>query len=162
MSSQVLSGQQLGVRAFVALLQAHAGTTRSLNAQLLGDHDLTINDYEVLLRLSRAPDQRLRRVDLAAEVLLSPSGITRLLDGLERAGLVERASCSSDRRVVYAVITDAGLEKIKAAAATHLVQVEEHFAARLDDEQLETVAGLLSQLAGQGVEDESCEPGADS
>jgi DNA-binding MarR family transcriptional regulator len=159
MSSQVLSDQQLGVRAFVALVQAHAGTTRSLNAQLLSDHDLTINDYEVLLRLSRAPDHRLRRVDLAEQVLLSPSGITRLLDGLERAGLVERASCSSDRRVVYAVLTDAGLEKLEAASVTHRVQVQEHFAARLDDEQLVAVAGLLSQLAGQGVDESDCEPG---
>lgn len=159
MSSQVLSDQQLGIRAFVALVQAHAGTTRALNAQLLADHGLTINDYEVLLRLSRAPDRRMRRVDLAEEVLLSPSGITRLLDGLERASLVERAACASDRRVVYAVLTDTGREKLEEASATHRVQVQEHFAARLDDDQLATFAGLLAQLAGSGVESTDCEPG---
>ena len=87
-------------------MRAHAGATRALNAQLLADHGLTINDYEVLLRLARAPDRRMRRVDLAEEVLLTASGITRLLDGLEKAGSVERGTCDSDRRVVYAVLTE--------------------------------------------------------
>src|SRR5438094_27259 len=103
--SQVLSEQSSAVRAFVALVRAHAAAIRELNAQLARDHGLTINDYEVLLRLARAPDQRMRRVDLANEVLLTASGITRLLDGLEKSGLVERGSCDTDRRVVYAVLT---------------------------------------------------------
>ena len=84
--SQVLSEQSLGVRAFVALVRAHSSATRRLSAQLTADHGLTISDYEVLLRLARAPDRRLRRVDLAEQVLLTASGITRLLDGLEQAG----------------------------------------------------------------------------
>ena len=88
--SQVLSEQSSG-RAFVALVRAHSSATRQLSAQLTADHGLTISDYEVLLRLARAPDRRLRRVDLAEQVLLTASGITRLLDGLERSGLVERA-----------------------------------------------------------------------
>jgi DNA-binding MarR family transcriptional regulator len=158
MSSQVLSDQSTAVRAFIALVQAHAGTTRSLSAQLQRDHGLAINDYEVLLRLSRAPDRRLRRVDLAEQVLLTPSGITRLLDGLERAGLVERAACASDRRVVYAVITDAGLDRLRAASETHVGQIEDFFAARVDTEQQQTLAGLLEQLAGQAVDDTACEP----
>jgi DNA-binding MarR family transcriptional regulator len=157
MSSQVLTDQAGGVRTFVALVQAHAGATRLLNAQLVADHGLTINDYEVLLRLSRAPDRRMRRVDLAGEVLLTASGITRLLDGLERAGLVERAACASDRRVVYAVITEAGLFKLKAASATHVPQVEGLFTSRLDPEQLDALAALLEQLGGESDE-LSCEP----
>ena len=157
MSSQVLTDQANGVRVFVALVQAHAGTTRSLNSQLLADHGLTINDYEVLLRLARASDRRMRRVDLANEVLLTASGVTRLLDGLERAGLVERATCDSDRRVVYAVITEAGLEKLRAASDTHVAQIEALFSSRLDAGQLETIAALLSRLSGQSVDDDLCE-----
>lgn len=157
MSSQVLIDQANGVRAFVALVQAHAGTTRALNSQLLVDHGLTINDYEVLLRLARASDRRMRRVDLANEVLLTASGVTRLLDGLERAGFVDRATCDSDRRVVYAVITEAGLEKLRAASATHVAQVEALFSSRLDAGQLETIAALLSRLGGQSSDEDLCE-----
>src|ERR671937_237309 len=121
--SQVLSEQSSAVRAFAALVRAHAAAIRQLNAQLTRDHGLTINDYEVLLRLARAPDRRMRRVDLAGEVLLTASGITRLLDGLEQAGFVERASCDSDRRVVYAVLTDDGLDKLRTASKTHVAQI---------------------------------------
>ena len=158
MSSQVLTDQSAAVRAFIALIQAHATTTRSLSAQLLADHGLTLNDYEVLLRLSRAPDRRLRRVDLAEEVVLTPSGITRLLDGLERAGLVERAACASDRRVVYAVITDAGLDTLRTASATHVAQIEEFFGARLDPERQHAAADILERLCGQVVDDTACSP----
>jgi DNA-binding MarR family transcriptional regulator len=153
-----LTDQSVAVRAFVALVQAHATTTRSLSAQLLGDHGLTLNDYEVLLRLSRAPDRRLRRVDLAEEVLLTPSGITRLLDGLERAGLVERAACASDRRVVYAVLTDAGLDKLRTASTTHVAQIEEFFAARLDPEEQQAAADMFERICGQVVDETACGP----
>ena len=80
-------------RAWVALLRAHATLTREMDANLQAEHQLTINDYEVLLALARAPERKMRRVDLAGQVLLTQSGITRLLQGLERAGLVERADC---------------------------------------------------------------------
>ena len=146
MPSQLLSKQSLAVETFAALIRAHAAATRRLNAQLVADHGLTINDYEVLIRLARAPDRRMRRVDLAAEVLLTPSGITRLLDGLERSGQVERASCDSDRRVVYAVLTDAGLEKLYEARSSHFAQIDDHFAQRLDEEELTAILGLLSKL----------------
>ena len=147
MSSQVLSEQALGVQAFAALLRAHASATRQLNAQLTVEHGLTLSDYEVLLRLSRAPDRRLRRVDLAEQVLLTASGVTRLLDGLERCGYVERGSCDSDRRVVYAVLTDVGAAKLDEASASHLPQIEGLFAARYDTEEIEGLASLLVKLA---------------
>ena len=147
MPSQVLSEQSSGVRAFVALLRAHATATRQLNAQLIADHGLTINDYEVLFRLSRAPERQMRRVDLAEQVLLTASGITRLLDGLERSGFVERGACASDRRVVYAVLTDAGLAKLEEATTSHFAQIDELFAERFDEDDLETVTGLLTRLA---------------
>jgi DNA-binding MarR family transcriptional regulator len=151
-SSQVLSEQTLGVQAFVGLLRAHGALTRQLNAQLDAEHGLTISDFEVLLRLARAPDRRMRRVDLASEVLLTASGITRLLDGLERAGWVERDLCSVDRRVVYAVLTDAGLEKVRAAAETHFAQLEELFGARFEAAELTQLSELLTRLGGIGSE----------
>lgn len=146
MSSQVLSEQSVSVRTFIALLRAHAQVTRRLNAQLTADHALTISDYEVLLRLSRAPDRRMRRVDLAEQVLLTASGVTRLLEGLERSGYVERGACESDRRVVYAVLTDDGLEKLQAASRTHVAQIEEYFEARFDASELAELHDLLARF----------------
>ena len=157
MSTQVLSEQSSAVRAFVALVRSHAAVTRRLSVELTNDHGLTINDYEVLLRLARAPDRRMRRVDLAGEVLLTPSGITRLLDGLERAGFVERGTCESDRRVVYAVLTDAGLAKVREASATHVAQIDELFAARLDSRELARIADLMERL-GDAAADDDCRP----
>ena len=130
----------------MALLRAHAATTRKLNAQLLADHGLTISDFEVLLRLARAPDRRLRRVDLAQQVVLTASGITRLLDGLERSGLVRRDACDSDRRVVYAVLTDEGLAKVRVASEGHFAQIDELFGARFDEAELAQLGALLSRL----------------
>jgi DNA-binding MarR family transcriptional regulator len=156
MSTQVLSEQSLGAQAFVALVRAHTSATRKLNAQLLADHDLTLSDFEVLLRLSRAPDRRMRRVDLAEDVLLTASGITRLLDGLERQGFVERAACSTDRRVVYAVITDDGMAKLREAASSHFGQVEDLFGARYGGAELKELEALLVRLGGQSPGE--CEP----
>jgi DNA-binding MarR family transcriptional regulator len=155
MSSQVLSEQSLAVRSFTALLRAHASATRQLSAQLSADHGLTISDYEVLLRLARAPDRRMRRVDLAEQVLLTASGITRLLDGLERSGFVERAACASDRRVVYAVLTDSGLDKLRAATRSHVTQIDELFSERMGPDDLESLAGLLEKLGGP---EQPCSP----
>lgn len=143
--------------AWVALVRGHASLVRALNAQLVTEHALTLSDYEVLLHLWRAPDQRLRRTDLAERVLLTPSGITRLLDGLERCSYVDRAECATDRRVTYAVLTDTGLEKLLAARETHLEGVRTLFADRYDDEELETLAELLSRPAGGAAPDCSSE-----
>src|SRR6476660_6560743 len=96
------------LESWVSFLRAHAAITRQLNADLLNAHGLTLNDYEVLLHLSWADGHMMRRVDLAESVILTASGITRLLDGLERAGFVEKASCASDARVSYAKLTVAG------------------------------------------------------
>jgi DNA-binding MarR family transcriptional regulator len=156
MSSQVLI-EQVSARAFAALLRAHAAATRSLSAQLSAEHGLTLSDYEVLLRLAHAPDRRMRRVDLAEQVLLTASGITRLLDGLERSGFVERAACATDRRVVYAVLTEDGLDKLRTAARTHLAQIEALFSARLDEHELEELTTLLERLDATG-EEPDCGP----
>ena len=147
MSSQVLTEQTLGAQTFVALLRAHAAVTRQLSVRLSAEHGLTLSDFEVLLRLARAPDRRMRRVDLAGEVLLTASGVTRLLDGLERSGFVERSSCASDRRVVYAVLTEAGLTKLREAATPHFGEVEALFGGRYDPNELGELTTLLTRLA---------------
>ena len=136
--------------AFGSLLRSHLALTRSLNAQLVSDHGLTINDYEVMLLLARAPEQRLRRVDLAESVLLTASGITRLLDGLEQAGYVDKAQCDTDGRVTYAVLTEAGLEKLRAAGETHVAGIREVFETRFTEQELETLASLLARLPAEG------------
>lgn len=134
--------------AWVRFLRAHAAVTRQLSAELVRDHGLTINDYEVLLHLSRAPGRRMRRVDLAGRVLLTASGITRLLDGLGRAGFVEKVACEEDARVSYAHLTDAGRAKLEQASCTHLAGIREAFLDRFDADERATLAELLGRLPG--------------
>jgi DNA-binding MarR family transcriptional regulator len=88
----------------------------------------------------------MRRVDIARAVLLTASGITRLLDGLERAGWVEKRACSSDARVSYAALTEDGLAKFRAAEQSHLADVQELFAAAFTEEEHEQLAELLGRL----------------
>ena len=143
----VLPGQEAAeIQAFVSLLRAHASVTRELSGELVGEHGLTINDYEVMWRLWRAPDRMLRRVDLAQQVLLTPSGITRLLDGLQRAGYVEKAACDSDARVVYARLTDAGARRLQKASASHFASIRERFCGCFTEAELCELAGLLDRL----------------
>jgi DNA-binding MarR family transcriptional regulator len=134
------------LEAWIRFLRAHASLTRQMSARLEAEHGLTLNDYDCLVQLAYAPERSLRRVDLARSVLLSPSGITRLLDGLEREGWVEKRSCDSDARVTYAHMTDAGLEKFRSARKTHLADIEEAFGSRFTPEELEAVSSLLGRL----------------
>ncbi len=143
--------------AWVLFLRGHAALTRTLNQQLVAEHGLTINDYEVLVRLSRAQEKQMKRIELARSLLLTPSGITRLLDGLQTAGWVEKASCPTDARITYAVLTDAGSEKLREAAETHLADIDRLFSGRFDDAELATLAGLLGRL-DDGGHDDSCAP----
>jgi DNA-binding MarR family transcriptional regulator len=138
------------LEAWVSFLQSHAAITRELSAQLQREHGLTLNDYEVLLHLAQAEGMRLRRVDLAERTLLTASGITRLLEGLERAGYVEKQNCSSDARVTYAHLTDAGLEKLQVAGRTHLRGIDELFVTRYSGSELATLSDLLSRLPMTG------------
>lgn len=148
MPSQVLTSQALALDAWARLLRGHAGTTRAVSAQLVADHGLSINDYEALLHLAHAEDGRMRRVDLAERLILTASGVTRLLDGLEKAGLVERAACESDRRVSYAVITEAGQLKLEAASDSHLGAVRTLLEERFSEHELAQLAELLGRLPG--------------
>jgi DNA-binding MarR family transcriptional regulator len=121
---------------------------RDLSAELVRDHGLTINDYEVLLYLSNAPDRMMRRVDLAASVLVTASGITRILQGLEREGFVESKNCPNDARVSYACLTAAGAAKLAQARLTHLEGVRRLFLDRFSDAELERLGELFLRLPG--------------
>ena len=138
------------LEAWIRFLRAHAALTRELSADLVAEHGLTLNDYEVLLHLARAPERQMRRVDLAESILLTASGITRLLEGLERSGFVERVLCDSDRRVAYAKLTGAGLEKLRQASRTHIAGIEELFVGRFTDAERATLSALLSRLPAAG------------
>jgi DNA-binding MarR family transcriptional regulator len=138
--------EDLGLAAWIRFLRAHAAVTRQLSARLESQHGLTLNDYDVMVQLYFAADRRLRRVDLARKVLLTASGITRLLDGLERAGWVEKARCASDGRVTYAVLTDSGAAKFEEARETHLADLRELFSDRFTGKEQATLADLLARL----------------
>jgi DNA-binding MarR family transcriptional regulator len=148
----------LQLDAWVSFLRAHSAITRELSAQLQREHGLTLNDYEVLLHLSHADGGRLRRVDLAEKILLTASGITRLLEGLERSGFVCKDTCPSDARVSYAKITDEGTAKLAEASQTHLRGVDDLFVGRYSGSELATLAELLSRLPVSG---DDCKPSAE-
>jgi DNA-binding MarR family transcriptional regulator len=137
------------LEAWAGLLRAHAAATRALSAGLLAEHGLSINDYEALLHLSNNPDG-MRRVDLAEKLLLTASGVTRMLDGLEAAGLVAKRSCETDARVTYAVITDAGRKRFEAAKCTHVDGIRSLFEDRLSETEVRTLADLLGRLPSVG------------
>jgi DNA-binding MarR family transcriptional regulator len=158
--TQVLTEQVVepAVQAWTRLLRASASTTRLLSAELQEEHGLTINDYEALLVLSRAEGRRLKRVELARNLMLTPSGVTRLLQGLEDAGLVERAACATDLRVTYAQLTDAGLDKLKAASGGHIASIRALFEDHFAQQEIRTLAEILGKLPGVAEGDDSCEP----
>lgn len=149
MTSQVLSTQESSaLAAWVRLLRASASLRRALNVGLGHDHGLAVNDFEALLQLSHACDGAMRRIDLADALGLSASGVTRLLDGLQRAGLVENRTCDHDGRVVYAALTEAGRTKLAEASCSHVRAIRALFEERYAPEELETLAALLERLPG--------------
>ena len=156
MTPQQLKTQALpSTDAFSQLLGAHAALLRELSASLVASHGLTINDYGTLLLLSRAGDEGMRRIDLANQLQLSPSGITRLLDRLEDQGLVGKGECKSDARVSYAVLTDAGLAKLREAAPEHIEDIDRRLGAVLSEEEMKTLTELLGRLSDTN---EECTP----
>lgn len=132
--------------AWLRLLRGGAASRRRLDADLQAGHGLTVVEYETLLLLSQAEERAMRRVDLSRELGLTPSGVTRLLDGLERKDLVTKGACSVDARVTYAVLTDAGSERLDAASCSHEQSVRALFEERYSDEEIETLASLLGRL----------------
>lgn len=136
------------LRAWQAFLHAHNQVTRRLDAELRSEHELPLNDYDVLLRLARTPDQRLRMTDLAERVMMSPSGLTRVVDRLAAAGLVQRDRFDGDARVMLARLTDKGSVVLRRAARTHLRGIREHFTGQMTLAQLREIALALETIAG--------------
>ena len=139
-----LSAHEQG--AWRAFLRAHATVVRRLEAELVAEHDLPLASYDVLVQLSEAPQRALRMTELADRVLLSRSGLTRLVDRLERDGLVTREACPSDARGTLAVLTDAGLDRLRQAWPTHLRGVTEHVTSKLSPHETQLLEELLGRL----------------
>jgi DNA-binding MarR family transcriptional regulator len=137
-----------GIGAWRAFLQAHARITRRLDEELQAAHGLSLAEYDALLQIAHSPGRRVRMNVLADRVLLSRSGITRLVDRLEAAGSVERIACSSDARGQEAVLTAAGLDRLRTAAGTHLEGVRRYFLDGSDRVDLDTIERSLGRMAG--------------
>ena len=139
-----LSPAELG--AWRGLLRAHAGLVKTLDAELEAEHDLPLTSYEVLLHLAKAPEGRLRMAELADRALLSRSGMTRLVDRLEREGFLERCSCSDDKRGAFAVLTEEGAAILSRARPTHLEGVRRRFLDRFTAAELEQMAQFFERI----------------
>ena len=128
------------------LFEANAGLVAVLERRLADECDLSSQWFEVLLRLARSPGHRLRMCDLANQVALSPSGLTRAVDRLEEARLVTREQCPEDRRVSYASLTEAGLARIEAAVPAHLEHLDEYFVGVLTAEELQQLTATMRKV----------------
>lgn len=136
------------MEAWRELLRSHANLLGRLDRELEAEHGLSLAEYEVLSFLSEAPGERMRMSELARQVLISPSALTRRLDRLEKRGLVSRQRCPHDARGAYAVLSRRGRSRLVAAAPTHVRGVRQHFVDRLDRSQLEALARALSRVPG--------------
>ena len=128
------------------MLRAHTDLVSGLDAELRAAHELSLHEYEVLLILDDAPERRLRMSDLAAAVVLSQSGLTRLVDRLVLAGSVERTRCETDRRGLNAELTAAGRARLEEARPTHLAGVRARFLDRFDESELSALAGFWERV----------------
>jgi DNA-binding MarR family transcriptional regulator len=131
------------------LMETHAKLTRVLSAELEAECGLPLIWFDVLLRLGRSPDGRLTMSNLAAQVSLTTGGMTRLVDRITEAGLVERQNCSSDRRSVHVALTEAGMKKLEEATRIHLEGLERHLLEPLDAAERMALAGALGKLRGR-------------
>jgi len=137
--------------AWQALLHAHHQITRVLDLELRAAHQLTWAEYDVLLRLAKATGRTLTMSELARRIMISPSGLTRVADGLEKRGLVKRIRSDDDARVVSASLTADGRDRVRKAAQTHLRGVRQHFTGRLTESQLRALASALQVITGPHV-----------
>jgi DNA-binding MarR family transcriptional regulator len=137
------------LRAWKGLLEAHATLARALDAELQAGHGLTLSQYEVLMVVADAPGEAMRMADIADRVLLSRSGLTRLVDRLAGATLIERRACPSDARGALAHLTPAGRERLDAARRTHLHGVRRMFLSQLDPEEQNRLGDLWERVMGR-------------
>jgi len=135
--------------AWRGLLRVHANVLKALDAELEAAHGLPLTSYEVLIQLADAPDHRMRMCDLADSVLLSRSGMSRLVDRLERDGLIVRCACSHDARGAFACITEAGLQLLEQARPTHVAGIRRRFLAHFAEEELDALTAFWDRLVPQ-------------
>ena len=138
---------ELGQQAWRGLLRAHSCLAKRLDAELERAHGLPMSSFEVLHHLARSPGGRMRMCDLAEQAQLSRSGLTRLVDRLEREGLLERCSCQHDARGAYACLTGGGRIRMEEARRTQLSVVNEHFISRFSEQELSELAALAERIA---------------
>jgi DNA-binding MarR family transcriptional regulator len=137
----------IGERAWRGLLRTRACLVRRVDAELERAHGLPMSSYEVLHHLANAPRGRMRMRDLAEHAQLSRSGLTRLVDRLERDGLLDRCSCDHDARGAYACLTAAGRERLQEARSTQQAVVREHFISRFSEQELQEIAAMWERIA---------------
>jgi DNA-binding MarR family transcriptional regulator len=145
MTSGVLSEPQL--QAWRRFLRAHAKVTRRLESDLMAEQQLPLASYDVLVQLVEAPQRRLRMSELAEKVLLSRSGLTRLVDRMEGDGLLRRVRCEDDQRGYFAEITDEGRELFARARMTHLDGVRQRFLDHLSSEEQRALAAMWEKVS---------------
>jgi DNA-binding MarR family transcriptional regulator len=145
-SSRVKQLSPAEYAAWAGLLRAHAALVHELDRELESTHGLPLTQYEVLLHLERAPEHRLRMSELARSVLLSQSGVTRLVDRLEARGLVVRAQCPEDRRVLWTQMTEEGHRRLLEARPTHLAGIRARFLDRLDESELRALGAAWERI----------------
>ncbi len=134
--------------AWRGYLLSHAVILRTLDADLVTQHGITARDYEALMFLAQAPDGHLAMSELADRMMLTRSGVTRMIGGLEADELVERIACPNDARVSYVQLSSSGEKKLTAASKTHVDRIEEVFLAHFSDTEVEELAELLGRLPG--------------
>lgn len=141
-----LEGDEMA--AWRGFLAAHGRLLRVLDEELLADHGISMSDHEVLIRLSETDGGRLRMAELADDLILSRSGLTRRIDGLVKDGLVRRTTCDADRRGVWAELTEAGWARVEEVTPSHIRSVRAHFVDVLDAEELAVIARAVAKVAG--------------
>jgi DNA-binding MarR family transcriptional regulator len=134
------------MKAWRGLVEVTSDVRASLEAELLAGFGIAEGDYGVLVQLSEAPERRMRMCDLASRMHLSPSGLTRRLDGMVREGLVERVASEEDRRVSLAVLTDAGMARLEAAAPVHVAGVRRHLLDHLSRRQVRQLGAAFESV----------------
>lgn len=139
-----LTATELG--AWRGLCRVHASMLKNLETELETKHGVPLTSYEVLMHLSEAPGGRLRMSALAEQVLLSRSGLTRLIDRLVGEGLIERSACDDDARGSFAVLTPAGHDLVARARPSHLETVRKHFLRHFSEDELLELAERWSRL----------------
>ena len=132
--------------AWRGFLRVHSALVKELDAELDARHGIPLSSYEVLIALADAPEQKLRMAELADKALLSRSGMTRLVDRLEKDGLVLRDGCTDDGRGSYAVLTEKGAAALEEARRTHLGGVRQKFLSQFEEHELRMLAGYWDRV----------------